>query len=57
MKILPITPTYKPTQRQRRAAMSIRRDEHVVTDTATGEQFALPAKDAWEKYQAINLWA
>lgn len=56
MKILPITPTYKPTIRQRRAAMSIRRDEHVVTDTVTGEQFALPAEEAWEKYQAINLW-
>lgn len=57
MKIAPITPIYpvkNSLQRPHRAAMSLRHDEHTVTDLHTGERFLLPEAEAWAKYKELN---
>jgi hypothetical protein len=45
---------------KKRALMSVRsigagKTLHTVTDTATGEQVTLPAREAWDLHQRLNI--
>lgn len=57
MKIVPISDTSKPRWQKPRAALSLRFDQHTVTDRQTGESVALPEHEAWELYKRINIWS
>jgi len=58
MKVTPIIPTFKPVNppHRHRAFMSIRFNDHAVTDLHTGIQVGpLPAKEAWDLHQKLNM--
>jgi hypothetical protein len=59
MRINPINPVYKavnpPPHHPDRAVMVINHDQHTVVNMTTGERHTLPAKQAWDLHQRLNL--
>lgn len=57
MRVEPITPVYNGQEAplRHRAAMSIRHTMHTVKDLKTGQEHVLPAKQAWDLYDKLNI--